>query len=632
MCGICGLIHTGNEVILQKMTDILHHRGPDDGGTIWFEEKRSGLGHRRLSIIDLSALGHQPMSNENGNLWITFNGEIYNYQEIKIELEKKGYIFRSRSDTEVIMKSYEEWGEHCLEKFNGMFAFAIYNKISDKLFLARDRLGIKPVYYYYKDSKFYFASEIKAFIETTDIPIEPDIENIITPTRFQITPYTGFKKIYKLPAAHYLIFYEGKITIKAYWDICLDKKEISMKEAADKLKYLLEDSVRLEMISDVPVGLMLSGGIDSSIIGALMRSKTVSNIHSFTIKFSEKDLDFEKSTDDNKYAKIVANNFNFIHHEMEVSPDIVKLLSTITYQLDEPLSDPAAINTYLIAKSARENGIVVLLNGVGGDEIFGGYRKYLACMRARNYNTLIPNVIKKIIEGVFSKTKVADNVKGYQNMRWLKRFLSFASSPDFERFIVSDLSLLPEEFNNIFLSKPNYGHTNYYLIQQKYHMDRSIDYLTRMCLNDTKVFLTEHNLTYLDKSTMCFGIESRPPLIDYRIVEYMFTLHPKFRIDYNIQKYLLKIVSENFLPSEIINRPKTSFGLPLRSWIKNDLREVIDDYLNEESVRNRGIYDPHYVRKLIEDDRSGINDHSLKIWVLLSNEIWFRTFFKKSSL
>ena len=376
MCGIAGFINIGDRERLLSANNAIAHRGPDDAGIEWFETMRSGLGHRRLSIIDLSAAGHQPMCNDGGTLWITYNGEIYNYQSIREELRAKGFSFRSQSDTEVILKAYEVWGTDCLQKLNGMFAFAIFDTKNQRLFAARDRLGIKPFYYWQNNTSLIFSSEIKAILASGLVERSPDLQSLHTPTRFQVEPYTGFKGILKLPPGHLLIFEKGRLDISQYWDLAISENNPSDADAAGQLDSLLVDSVRLQMIADVPVGVFLSGGLDSSIVSALMAKNTTKTINSFTIKFSRVDQKFEKMPDDSAYAKKVAEHFGFHHHEFEISPDIEELLPKMVWHLDEPLADPAAINTYLISKAAREAGIIVLLNGVGGGP-FGSSRKPL---------------------------------------------------------------------------------------------------------------------------------------------------------------------------------------------------------------------------------------------------------------
>lgn len=629
MCGIVGLIKTGSKEQLIVMSNSIKHRGPDDNGFQWFEKYNSGLAHCRLSIIDLSDMGHQPMSSADGRYWITYNGEIYNFRQVENELRIKNSELRikSNSDTEILLYAYIEWGEKCLEKLNGMFAFAIFDTLTGEVFAARDRLGVKPFYYTEVDGGLIFASEVKAILESGIVKKEPDYYSLLTPTRFQIAPYTGFENIHKLLPGHYLRFKSGVLTIEKYWDINVCENEKNDSCAFSDLDELLNDSVRLQMIADVPVGLLLSGGLDSSIIAALMRKSYSGEINSFTIKFKKSDQKFEKAVDDSYYASIVAKHFGLVENEIEVEPDVVNLLEKIVWHLDEPLSDPAAINTFLISEAAKEKGIKVLLNGMGGDEVFGGYRKQLACLKADEYQKIVPKYLRGLLEKMIMIAPSATNKQGIKSIRWVKRFLSFASLPQYERFIVSDLSLSKELFEDLFLNHTKYEDSYYYKSQQKYFKNKDLSYLTQMCLNDTNVMLPEHNLNYSDKASMAASLEGRPPLVDHRIVEYMFSLHPKFRIRKNTQKWLLKKVSEKYLPKEIVHRPKAPFGSPLRSWMRNDLKEMVGDLLSENSVKARGVYDYKTVKKIIDDDKKGLNDNAHIIWTMLNTEIWFRKFF-----
>jgi len=610
------------------MVSVQRHRGPDDEGIIWWSDSCSGLGHRRLSIIDLSPLGHQPMSNETGHLWVTYNGELYNYKEIREELAGKGYRFQSQSDTEILLKAYEAWGEKCLDKFNGMFAFAIFDTRTRRLFAARDRIGVKPFYYCYKNGSLVFASEIKAILASSLIEKKPDYDALHTPTRFQVSPYTGFENIFKLPPAHYLIFENGRLTLKPYWDIqALENYPGREEDAIERLEMLLKEAVRLQMIADVPVGIFLSGGLDSSMIGALMRKNTPHDVHAFTIKFSARDQKFEKMVDDSVYARQVADQLGFHYHEFEIKPEVEDLLPKLVWHLDEPLADPAAINTWLISKAARDLGIVVVLNGMGGDEIFGGYRKQLACLKAEGYQRVVPGIFRTGIEKIFNNVPVATSRQGLKLLRWSRRFVSFASLPQVERYIASDLSLSRRQYQACFLKGGRYEDTHFYKSQKDLLARKELSYLTRMCLSDTKIFLPEHNLTYADKASMAASVESRPPLTDHKVVEFMFSLPPQFRIHGNTQKYLLKKVSEKYLPKKIVYRPKAPFGSPLRSWIRGPLSTLVRDLLSEASVKARGLYNPSYVSALIEKDRQGLEDNAHIIWTLLTNEVWFRTFF-----
>jgi len=628
MCGIAGLINCGNAELLASMCDTIAHRGPDDSGLKWFADSSSGLGFRRLSILDLSSAGHQPMCNATADLWIIFNGEIYNYKELREELVAEGVNFRSTGDTEALLYAYQLWGEECLQKLNGMFAFAIYDSRKRKLFAARDRLGIKPFYYYFQNGCLVFSSEIKAILSSGLAPKRPDLEALHTPARFQVSPWTGFQDIVKLPPAHCMTLEDGKLSVREYWSLQPAEQETSEAALIEQLDALLCDSVRLQMRADVPVGVFLSGGLDSSIVSALMRVNTEQTVHSFTIKFTTEDQKFERMTPDWDFARQVAKQFGFTYHELEIQPQVEELLPRMVWHLDEPLSDPAAINTYLISKAARDLNIVVLLNGMGGDEIFGGYRKHLACLTAESYQAVVPGAVRRMVEHAADLIPVATSKRGLKQIRWGKRFVSIASAPRSDRYLMSDLSVAPKQFSQMFASRMSYYDTHFFKSQAPRFNGNGLSYVTQMCLNDTLVFLPEHNLTYSDKASMAASIESRPPLTDHRIVEFMFSVPPRERIHRLTQKYLLKKVAEKYLPDSIVYRPKAPFASPLRSWVRGPLAPMIADLLSEQSLRARGLYDPAYVTGLIARDKQGLEDNAYQIWTLLTNEIWFRTFFQ----
>ncbi len=625
MCGIVGFVGAGDRPALARATRALEHRGPDDEGLEWFDPLGSGLGHRRLSILDLSDAGHQPMAD--GDAWIVYNGEIYNHAELREELVGLGHRFRSRSDTEVLLHAYRAWGERCLDRLNGMFAFAILDARTGALFAARDRLGIKPFYYHHDGEKLVFASEIKALLASGLAPRAPDLVALHTPTRFQLSPYTGFDRILKLPPGSLLRFERGRLEVRRWYTLAPTEEEGAAATAHADVAELLEDAVRLQMLADVPVGALLSGGLDSSLICALMRPRSAGPLHSFTIRFSDADQRFEKADDDSVYARRVAARLGFEHHELEVRPDLVDLLPRMVWHLDEPLSDPAALNTYLIARAARDLGIPVLLSGIGGDEVFGGYRTYLACLAAETYHALVPAIARRALERLAEAVPVASRSQGYRTLRWSKRFLSFASLPPVQRFLASDLSWGAEDYRACFRGGPAYDETFFVRAQQENLEGGALHYLTRMCLADTRAFLPEHNLTYSDKASMAAGVEIRPPLIDHRVVERMFRLPPRFRIRGRTQKVLLKEIALRWLERDVVERPKASFASPIRAWLRGALAPMVDDLLSPDRVRARGLYDPVHVERLVRRDRDGLEDNALTIWMLLTSEVWFQTFF-----
>lgn len=631
MCSLAGLLNCGDATHLQRMSALMHHRGPDASGLQWFPALEAGLAHNRLSIVDLSPLGAQPMASADGRHWLTFNGEIYNHRELRRELEAHGHHFRSSSDTEVLLHALLEWGgEACLQRLNGMFAFAWLDTATGRLFAARDHLGIKPLYYTCCAGGLAFASEIKALLSLPFVSAIRDDAALRNPSRFLLSPSTGFQGIHKLPPGHCFTWHQGTLDVRQYWSIEPTESLTSEAEAVEHIGHLIEAAVQRQMVADVPVGTFLSGGLDSSLISALMRQQSAAGqIEAFTIKFSAQDQKFEQASEDVVYARQVAQQFGLRLHEFEVEPRIIDLLPRMVWHMDEPLSDPAAINTYLISQAARDMGIIVLLNGIGGDEVFGGYRKHLACLHAERYQSLLPAPLRRGVSRLADLLPVATAKRGLLPLRMLKRFLSYASLPEAERYLASDLSLNPQAYAQLYPGADY--HTSLFWQQQHATLQQpQLSYLTRMCLNDTRVFLPEHNLTYADKASMAASIETRPPLVDKDVVTAAFRLAPHLRIHGTVQKHLLKQIGLRHLPHSVVHRPKASFNSPLRAWIRGPLRSVVDDLLSERQVAARGLHNPHTVRHMVERDRSGAEDHSMWIWTLLTVELWHRTFLDRT--
>ncbi len=643
MCGIVGTIGFVDQSLLKKMTTTILHRGPDDGGEEWFLDKTPvGFGFRRLAILDLSPLGHQPMFNKDKSLCIIFNGEIYNYQELKSELLKKGYVFRSATDTEVILHAYAEWGSDCVKYLRGMWAFAIYDCQNDTVFISRDRLGEKPLYYTrLSGHRWIFASEVKSILQSPEVvrQIEPD--GVLSTLFFLWTPEpkTAFKGIEKLPAGCNMIVKNGEAKIEQYWDVSFEGYGEDKGEQAyiEELDALLRKTVKEQMIADVKVGAFLSGGLDSSLIAALMTKEKGDSITTYTIAFTEEDKKFEAMPDDQKYAKLVARHLHADYREIVIKPDIVKLLPMLIHHLDEPIADPASINTYLICQMAKESGTTVMLSGMGADEIFSGYRKHLSVKIASAYKQL-PTVLRsKIIEPIVENLPVAGTSGGYRMVRWAKRFLKAASLPDFDAFLgnysyynaLEMTELLTPQFREQCYTEyhTSYPIRRHYEIREAFlRKQPSLDLITLMCAVDTKCFLASLNLTYSDKSSMAASVEERVPLVDYKVVEFAHRLPAHYKINGLTQKYLLKKVAEKYLPREIIYRPKAPFSAPLRSWVKKDLDPLIEDCLSESQLKKRGIFNPKAVKSIIERDKAGKEDFAHRIWAMLTLELWIRHF------
>jgi len=627
MCGIAGFAGLRDPARMSAMLKTLAHRGPDGEGIVAPEGEPFTFGHRRLSIIDLSPAGSQPMSDPSGRYWINYNGEVYNYVDLRRTLQARGRAFRSQTDTETVLAAYEAWGPGCLERLNGMFAFAIWDRAERTLFMARDHLGVKPLYYAIVGNALVYASEIKAIMKSGLATPQCDPDVLHNPWPSPASPRTGFKGVSKLPAAHSLTWRDGRATVRRWWTIAPREEDPGWHRASEDLTALVRDAVRQQMTSDVPIGALLSGGLDSSTIVALMSAAAPRPVRTFSIVFRTADRRLEAAADEGRYARLVARRFGCEHTEIEVAPDMVNLLPKIVWHLDEPIFDPAAINTYLIARTARENGTFVLLSGMGADEVFGGYRKYQACLLSERYQALVPEPVRRVIQRLGRRVPVASERSGLRLVRWGKRFLGFASLPPVERFLLADLSLAPEEYERLYADSDRVPYADLDEVKSRRAAlgPGNLSYLTRMCLADTTLFLPDHNLAYMDKASMAAGVETRPPLIDRRLVEFMFGLGVGYRIRGRRQKALFRSVASQWIPRVIVNRPKSPFGAPLRAWIRFDMREMVDDLLSPASVKARGLYDPRTVQSLIREDREGREDHSHVIWNLLCREVWQRT-------
>jgi len=628
MCGIVAMVGEPDPTLIRGMTRTLAHRGPDGEGMVCPIGEGFGLGHRRLAILDLSSTGAQPMCDASGRYWITYNGEVYNFGELRAHLESQGYPFRSKSDTEVVLASYATWGPQFLDRLNGMFAFAIWDRRDRRLFAARDRIGIKPLYWAEAGGTLLLASEAKAILATGRVPNEVDPEVTHNPWHFTIAPRTGFRHVQKLPPAHWLVWENGHVRIGRWWNINPTETDPGFEPALENLRELLQDAVRLQMISDVPVGAFLSGGLDSSTIVALMRRHYNGPLKTFSISFRSSDRRFEAMPDDQRFARKVAARFGSLHREIELAPNVVEILPRIVWHLDEPLFDPAAINSFLIAQAARAEDVPVLLNGMGVDEVFGGYRKHLACLLSESYENLVPDPARRLIKLVVDNLPVAGNHTGFRTTRWAKRFLGISSLPPTERFLLSDLSIGPKDYVDLYadaLQWP-YGDLAEVQARQRALEAHELSYLTRMCFSDTTTYLPDHNLSYMDKATMATGVEARPPFLDHRIVEFAFRLAGSYRIRGRRQKVLFREAVRPWLARFVVRRPKASFGAPLRSWIRRDLREMVDDLLSVRALRDRGLYRPEAVRRRIEVDRDGREDYAHFVWNMLCRELWLKAY------
>lgn len=610
MCGICGVYSFESEpidkMLVKAMCDVIFYRGPDDEG--YFIEKNLGLGMRRLSIIDLNT-GKQPIHNEDESVWIVFNGEIYNFPGLKEELEKKGHRFYTNSDTEVIVHAYEEYGMECLNKLNGMFVFALWDSNFKRLFIARDRFGVKPLHYYIDKSKFIFGSEIKSILMDISIKREVNSEALqqYLALEYVPAPSTMFKGINKLPPGHYLILENGQIKIEKYWDLNFHPKKNTEQFYSAEIRQLLKDSVKKRLISDVPFGAFLSGGIDSSAIVCFMSEIMKQPVKTFSIGFDE------DSYNETKYAKIVSNKFNTEHHEQIVDSEAIRpLFNEMIPLLDEPLGDPSIFPTYLVSKFARKH-VTMVLSGDGSDELLAGYDWY-AANKLSKYYTLFPGN-KNLIPSVLKKINPTKHSKGIINKA--KKFVDGFSLPKeigHARWMTAyNSKLLVENTIDPFQIIKSYSNSK-------------LDKLSRAQYIDIKTYLTDDILTKVDKATMYNSLEARNPFLDYRFAELAATIPSELRLKGMQTKYILKKALKNKLPDNILYKRKQGFTMPLKHWSRKELKDIFVEKLSQDNLIRIGHINPDYTNKLLVDHLNKTADNHRKLWAILSFVMWHENY------
>ena len=638
MCGINGALNWGDSKSLARMTDVQSHRGPDDRG-VWDASLPSGqwvgLGSRRLAILDLTSAGHMPMSTPDGRFTIVYNGEVYNYPQLRRDLEARGCLFRSNSDTEAVLYLYREYGPECVKQLNGMFAVAIWDNALEQLFLARDHFGIKPLYYCHQGNRFAFASEIKSLLELEEMPRRINLEALNQYLTFLWVPdpLTMFDEILKLPAGHYALYRAGELEINQYWDLKFpsDKHEFRASEAdlARELRERFQASVKSQLLSDVPVGAFLSAGLDSSSIVASMAEAGTTPLRSYTISFPEVYRKRELTLDDTRVASRTAKYFGCEHTDIVVEPDVVDLLPKLIWHMDEPVADPAIIAAYLVNKEARKT-VTVLLSGVGGDEVFAGYRKHRAHQLAQKYQQIPATVRRQLIEplvlGLPSMRGTA--AKGY--VRLAKKMARSGSLMPRDSFLMDSTYITEERKSELFTSKTREGiNGNGPWARHQSHFDQVADaeFLNQMLYLDTKTFMVSLNLTYNDKMSMASSVEVRVPFLDRELVEWVaWNVPPSLKLNGATGKHILREAMRPLLPPEVLKQKKAGFGLPADYWLANDLIEMVDDLLSESNIRKRGLFEPAGVRRMIDEQRSGREDWSAQVWQFLTLELWMRAF------
>jgi len=627
MCGIAGCYQQADgQKLVDIMTDRIAHRGPDSRGTWSHEDGRLtiNLGFRRLSIIDLSEAANQPMTKDG--LTLVFNGELYNYRALRTELTSRGVVFRTESDTEVVLEAWRCWGPAALGKFRGMFALALADPMSGELILARDPFGIKPLYYLPRGDGLVFASELKALVAAagSELRIEPGA--LVASMLYYWLPEQrcAIDRVRKLPGGSWArCRADGTITVQQYWRIADVAAEAAAGPPAD-LGPVIEDSVAAHLVADVPVSSFLSGGLDSSIVTVLAH-RANTEIDAYTIAFRPQDQRLEAMPDDAVYARKVAARYGIKLHEIEVSPDIVGTLPRMVDVLDEPIGDPAAINTLLMCEAARERGVKVVLSGMGADELFGGYRKHLACLLASRYASLPAGLRHFAVQATVNRLPVTMRGRGLRYARWAKRFMTFAELPEEPRFRRSYTLYDPDELAALIdpQLRPYVGQ----IIDEHaevYHDNDLRDEVNRMCLADTRLFLPGLNLAYTDRASMAASIEVRVPFVDPVVAAAAFSLDGSAKIRRREGKVALKRAAEQWLPHEIVHRPKASFSAPLRAWVRGDLHDVIQDVLVTGELVSSGMIRRDALLQLISDEQAGREDRSKQIWQLLTLELWYR--------
>lgn len=626
MCGIAGLYspnhQDGLNADIRRMTDCLTHRGPDDEG--FYVGDSVALGHRRLSIIDL-ATGHQPIFNENKDKCIIFNGEIFNFQALKTELEARGHRFSTVSDTETILHAYEEWGEECVQRFRGMFAFCIWDSRNESLFIARDRFGIKPLFYANYGGKFVFSSEMKSILSDPGLGRTIDREALAAYFMFSYipAPLTIYSEVKKLLPGHTLVFKDGQVVIKQYWDLSFkaDRKKSEEDFIAEFLD-LLKESVRLRLISDVPLGAFLSGGIDSSAVVALMSGQLSSPVNTFTIGFGG---DAEGFDDERKYARLMAERYRTKHREYEVSPDINEgLIDDLVASFDEPFADDGMIPSYFVSKMAREN-VTVALSGLGGDEAFGGYERHLGFQMSRYYNKIPWLIRKQLFQRVVEK--IPENSLGGAKVNHLKRFVRSSALDEGERYL-GFVSKISEKYRQSFFSEGGQGFQEAFAPSKKrflchFESDRADDPLNKVFYCDVKTYLPDDILACTDRMSMQHGLEVRVPFLDHKLMEYCATIPPEMKIKWFRKKHILKKAVSPLLPPAVVRHKKQGFVGPMAKWLQNELKAPTLEKLSNKNLKKHDLLNANTVQTILKEHYNGTETNDTLIWSLLIFQTWF---------
>lgn len=636
MCGICGKIDFHgdgiSEGLLRRMCESISYRGPDDEGLLL--SPPVALGHRRLSIIDLSPAGHQPMTNEDGDIWLVFNGEIYDFASIRQKLRAKGHAFRSHTDSEVIIHLYEEEGTACSRYLNGMFAFALWDGTRERLWLARDRLGKKPLVYYWDGRRFLFASEMKAILCDPDVTRDLDMEalELYLTLNYIPAPWTIFQKIRKVQPATSLVVEKKGLSFETFWDIrsgegvpsgCDSDAFSSMDEAKGRLRSMLEDSVKRRLIADVPLGAFLSGGVDSSIVVALMARNSAQAVKSFSIGY--KDL---PSFDETDYAREAARFNRTEHHEFKLGyRDILETFPVVLENLDEPFADSSAVPTYIVSRETKRH-VTVALSGDGGDELFAGYRMYLGEYWSGFYSKIPGSMRDHMIAPLVHSLPDARDNPWLEKIRRVKKFLRGMSLSFPERFCAWR-EVFPFDLRQRLLREPFPKSLYLGLVHERFQEEKERfpgDPVNLMLSMDVKGLLPGDMLTKVDRMSMANSLEVRSPFLDHGFVEFVFRLRGETKLGPWGGKKILLEAFKDLLPPAIRSRPKRGFEMPIGVWLRRELKFLIEEYLSEASIRRQGLFHHEVIRELINDHMAGRRDTSWHLWNLIVFQHWYRRY------
>lgn len=615
------------------MNERIKHRGPDDDG--YYLQGDVGLAARRLSIIDLET-GHQPLPSHSKKNWITYNGELYNFQELRKELQEKGYRFRTKTDTEVIVNLYEEYGTEFVKKLRGMFAFGIYDIKNHRLVLVRDHIGIKPLYYFQKpgNKNLIFGSEIKSILEYPGVKreIDPQALDLFLTLEYIPAPFSIFKNIKKLPAGHILTYEKGKLHIEKYWDANeaasteppVKDRDPDFNRLKEKFHTLLNESVKMRMISDVPLGAFLSGGIDSSSIVSAMSSMSENKIKTFSIGFEE------KSYSELKYSNIVAKKFNTDHYTKNLSPDINELVLYLADFWDEPLGDFSNFPTYLVSKTAREK-VTVVLSGDGGDEIFGGYEHYIAQKIARTIDFALFRPFHKLLAKTTHLFPPSKLKKGFVNR--VKRFSEGLENSYTNRHFRWMIFLSNYQKGKLY--SPGFMEEDFLKkLPQRvpfstyFENSKCYEGINRDLYLDFKTYMVDNILVKVDRMSMATSLEARVPLLDYKMAEFAFSLPQHYKVRGPITKWFFKKAMEGILPDEIIYRRKEGFSIPIKNWLKDELKDLMMEYLSEKRVKEAGYFNYTYIKRLIDEHLHARQNHAHRLWALILFSLWREKFLR----